>query len=123
MFTVLGIASTLGLLHSSLKRCIDCSHPCHKKHHPLAIIHEGTVHVSSWYSNGHCINSKNRANALKMLKKHLTEKFRNILINKIPLGYIQEPKQISNLILYLCSDESNYITGSIIDINGGLLWL
>ena len=46
----------------------------------------------------------------------------DIVKNRNPLGYIAEPKQISSVILFLASDESNYINGSIIDINGGVLW-
>jgi 3-oxoacyl-[acyl-carrier protein] reductase len=45
----------------------------------------------------------------------------DIVKNRNPLGYIADPKQISSVILFLASDESNYINGSIIDINGGVL--
>jgi 3-oxoacyl-[acyl-carrier protein] reductase len=45
----------------------------------------------------------------------------DIVKNRNPLGYIAEPKQISSVILFLASDESNYINGSIVDINGGVL--
>jgi NAD(P)-dependent dehydrogenase (short-subunit alcohol dehydrogenase family) len=44
-----------------------------------------------------------------------------IVKNRNPLGYIAEPNQISSVILFLASDESNYMNGSIIDINGGVL--
>jgi len=37
----------------------------------------------------------------------------------IPLGYIASPEQQANVILFLVSDESNYITGATIDVNGG----
>jgi len=45
----------------------------------------------------------------------------DIVKNRNPLGYIANPNQISSVILFLASDESNYINGSIIDINGGVL--
>ena len=45
----------------------------------------------------------------------------DIVKNRNPLGYIADPKQISSVILFLASDESNYINGSIVDINGGVL--
>jgi len=44
-----------------------------------------------------------------------------IVKKRNPLGYIAKPEQISEVILFLASDESNYMNGSIIDINGGVL--
>lgn len=38
----------------------------------------------------------------------------------IPLGRIAKPEEIADVILFLCSDLSRYITGSTIDVNGGL---
>ncbi len=56
-----------------------------------------------------------------LLDALLTEEIEEALLKKIPLGYIQSPDQVANVILFLSSDESNYMTGSIVDINGGLL--
>ena len=42
------------------------------------------------------------------------------LIKEIPLGRFGKPSEIAHLISYLCSDESSYITGQTIHINGGL---
>jgi 3-oxoacyl-[acyl-carrier protein] reductase len=39
----------------------------------------------------------------------------------VPLGRIGEPQDIAEVALFLASQASNYITGSIIDVNGGLL--
>lgn len=39
----------------------------------------------------------------------------------IPLGGPASPEQQANVILFLISDEANYITGAIIDVNGGQL--
>ena len=39
----------------------------------------------------------------------------------IPLGRIAEPKEVSNLVLFLASDESSYITGSEHLIDAGML--
>jgi 3-oxoacyl-[acyl-carrier protein] reductase len=43
-----------------------------------------------------------------------------IVKNRNPLGYIADPEQMANVIMFLASDESNYMNGAIVDINGGL---
>ena len=42
------------------------------------------------------------------------------VIEVIPLRRIAQPRDIANLIVFLASDKSNYITGQIIPIDGGL---
>ncbi len=39
---------------------------------------------------------------------------------KIPLKRFASPKEIAALILFLCSEDASYITGSILSINGGI---
>lgn len=39
----------------------------------------------------------------------------------IPLGHIASPEQQANVILFLASDEANYMNGAIVDVNGGQL--
>jgi 3alpha(or 20beta)-hydroxysteroid dehydrogenase len=38
----------------------------------------------------------------------------------IPLGRLAEPKEVSNLVLFLASDESSYITGTEHIIDAGM---
>jgi len=40
-------------------------------------------------------------------------------IDMIPLGRMAEPKEIAEMVLYLCSEEGNFITGQTISISGG----
>jgi 3-oxoacyl-[acyl-carrier protein] reductase len=42
------------------------------------------------------------------------------LVEQIPLGRFGETSEIAHLVSYLCSEESSYITGQTIHINGGL---
>lgn len=43
------------------------------------------------------------------------------LVEGIPLGRVQKPEDISNLVSFLCSKKSNYITGQSIISDGGLV--
>ena len=40
-------------------------------------------------------------------------------ISTVPLGRLAEPLDVANAALYLCSDESEFITGVMLEIDGG----
>lgn len=40
--------------------------------------------------------------------------------NKIPMGRLGTPEEVADLVLFLCSRQSSYITGSTIVVDGGL---
>ena len=48
-----------------------------------------------------------------------TPKNRARFISTIPLGRLSEPKDIANAALYLGSDEAEFITGVILEVDGG----
>ncbi len=39
---------------------------------------------------------------------------------QVPLGRLGKPEDIANAVLFLISDEANYITGSVLNVHGGL---
>jgi 3-oxoacyl-[acyl-carrier protein] reductase len=41
-------------------------------------------------------------------------------LTAIPLGRIGEPEDIADAVFFLASDLSRYITGTTLDVNGGL---
>lgn len=43
------------------------------------------------------------------------------MLKRVPMGRVGKPEEVSNLVLFLASDESSYITGSTVVIDGG--WL
>ena len=51
---------------------------------------------------------------------NLDEKFKEMIISKIPSAKLGEPADIANAVLFLASDQSNYINGETIHVNGGM---
>ncbi len=51
---------------------------------------------------------------------NLDEKFKELIISKIPSAKLGEPKDVANAVLFLVSDQSNYINGETIHVNGGM---
>ena len=56
-------------------------------------------------------------------KKSLTPEKKEMFTKACPLGHLAEPEEISDVITFLASDASRYITGATIDVNGGRLML
>ncbi len=52
--------------------------------------------------------------------KSIPEKIIAMMKEKIPLGRLGEPSEVANLYLFLASDESDYINGAVISIDGGI---
>lgn len=48
-----------------------------------------------------------------------TEEEKQALLNLIPVGRLGTNQEIAAIAAFLCSDESSYITGAVIDVNGG----
>lgn len=51
--------------------------------------------------------------------KSIPQAARDEMIKQIPLGRFGEPQDISNAILFLCSDLASYITGQTLHVSGG----
>lgn len=50
----------------------------------------------------------------------LPEPVKEKMLASIPMAKLGEPQDIANLVAFLASDESSYITGQTININGGM---
>jgi 3-oxoacyl-[acyl-carrier protein] reductase len=50
----------------------------------------------------------------------IDEKFKEIIVSKIPSARLGEPEDIANAVLFLASDNSNYINGETLHVNGGM---
>ncbi len=50
----------------------------------------------------------------------IDEKFKDAIVSKIPSARLGEPDDIANAVLFLCSNQSNYINGETLHVNGGM---
>ena len=50
----------------------------------------------------------------------IDEKFKETIISKIPSARLGEPDDIANAVVFLCSDQSSYINGETLHVNGGM---
>jgi 3-oxoacyl-[acyl-carrier protein] reductase len=44
-----------------------------------------------------------------------------MIVEKTPLGRLGAPEDIANAYLFLASDESNYVNGTVLSVDGGLV--
>ena len=51
---------------------------------------------------------------------NIDEKFKEVIVSKIPSARLGEPDDIANAVLFLSSDQSDYINGETIHVNGGM---
>ena len=58
------------------------------------------------------------------IKTAMTEKiddrYKEAIISKIPSARLGEPQDVANAVLFLASNQSNYINGETIHVNGGM---
>jgi 3-oxoacyl-[acyl-carrier protein] reductase len=54
------------------------------------------------------------------MTSHLSETVKKGYLHRIPLKRLGKPKDIGQMILFLCSDEASYITGQTFYIDGGM---
>tara|TARA_B100001057_G_scaffold30483_1_gene27795 strand:+ start:12628 stop:13362 length:735 start_codon:yes stop_codon:yes gene_type:complete len=50
----------------------------------------------------------------------IDDKFKEVIVSKIPSARLGEPEDIANAVLFLASNNSNYINGETLHVNGGM---
>ena len=51
----------------------------------------------------------------------LSEEFKQSAVKTIPLGRVGAPTDVASAVCFLASEEASYITGHVLNVNGGLL--
>jgi 3-oxoacyl-[acyl-carrier protein] reductase len=51
----------------------------------------------------------------------LSEDFKQNAVKMIPLGRVGAPEDVANSVAFLASEEASYITGHVLNVNGGML--
>ena len=54
------------------------------------------------------------------MTNRLDDKFKEAIISKIPSARLGNPDDIANAVLFLCSNQSDYINGETLHVNGGM---
>ena len=50
----------------------------------------------------------------------IDEKFKEVIISKIPSARLGEPEDVANAVIFLASSNSDYINGETLHVNGGM---
>ncbi|MFC4543803.1 3-oxoacyl-ACP reductase FabG [Halosolutus amylolyticus] len=75
------------------------------------------LELAEWGSTANCVAPGfTRTSMVEGIPGEIKERIRS----DVPLERFAEPEEIAGLVRYLASRESSYITGEVIDINGGV---
>jgi 3-oxoacyl-[acyl-carrier protein] reductase len=53
------------------------------------------------------------------MQAHSTPEYFRTMEEAVPLGRLGTPRDVANAVLYLASDEAEYVTGTTIVLDGG----
>lgn len=53
------------------------------------------------------------------MNAHLTKEDWDAFLEEVPLGTVGKPEEIASAVFYLASEEASYITGAVLNVNGG----
>ena len=77
-----------------------------------------TKYLASYYGESGVISNCIAPGAFPK-EENLTKTFREKLISNIPLSRLGQPDDLVGVMLFLISDDSNYITGQTVVVDGG----
>ncbi len=54
-------------------------------------------------------------------EENISAEYKRSYLNELPLGRIGEVEDITNMVMFLCSEDANWITGQLMLVDGGLM--
>tara|TARA_B100001057_G_scaffold483091_1_gene559375 strand:+ start:1447 stop:2184 length:738 start_codon:yes stop_codon:yes gene_type:complete len=100
--------------------------------------HSGNLGQSNYTASKAGIVAMSKSLALEYAKKNINincispgfiktamtetidEKFKEIIVSKIPSARLGDPEDVANAVIFLVSNQSNYINGETLHVNGGM---
>ncbi len=55
------------------------------------------------------------------MTENLNENQKDILLKQIPLARLGKPEDVAKVVSFLCSENSSYITGQVLSVDGGMV--
>lgn len=103
---------------SGIIGCEFCSHYATAKAGLIGFTQSIAKELASWHINANAIAVPTTETEM-LAETGFDEKIEDVVRN-VPWGRIGRPKDIADMVLYLSSDASEYVTGQILAPNGGL---
>ena len=72
-------------------------------------------------SRGICINAVAPGYIQTKMTDVLPDKVKGEMLKRIPLNKFGKPKDVSSAVLFLSSEDANYITGQVLIVDGGMI--
>ena len=54
------------------------------------------------------------------MPQHLDEAWKQELLKRIPAGFLGTPQDVAEAVAFLASEEARYITGHVLNVDGGM---
>ena len=114
-------SSTAGVLGAE-----NMSAYCMSKHAVIGLMKTAAKEVASMKIRVNTVNpAPVETNMMRQLEDSLSsfreqEDIKEVIKNSIPLGRYAEPEEIAKLMLFLASEDSSFITGSVYMADGGV---
>ena len=114
-------SSTAGVLGAE-----NMSAYCMSKHAVIGLMKTAAKEVASMKIRVNTVNpAPVETNMMRQLENSLSsfreqEDIKEVIKNSIPLGRYAEPEEIAKLMLFLASEDSSFITGSVYMADGGV---
>jgi 3-oxoacyl-[acyl-carrier protein] reductase len=55
------------------------------------------------------------------MTERLSDNVKEVFLGQIPLGHMGTPKDVAHAVCFLASEEAGYITGHVLNVDGGMV--